>query len=308
MTSTETNIALSIPDADIPGRYFFLKLKQQLTNEPSEYEQPKKLLAISDIEGNFQPFCRLLLRSKVIDKYFEWTFADGHLVIVGDCFDRGQNVTECLWLIYMLEEKANKNGGKVHYILGNHEIMNLNGDWRYVHPKYAKMTKSAMPHVALYDGNNEIWRWLRTKNIIEKIGNILFTHGGIADQVIQLNLSISEINDIARPFYTRANETFHNIALNTIFSGELSPFWYRGFYDQFAKEEIVDAALKHFNVDKIITGHTPVDHISTYYDGKVINIDTNHAEENSEALLIYKGKFYRVQRIGKLERIKNIKL
>ncbi len=45
-------------------------------------------------------------------------------------------MTECLWLIYSLEEKAKAAGGYVHFILGNHEIMNMQGDFRYVQDKY----------------------------------------------------------------------------------------------------------------------------------------------------------------------------
>ncbi len=58
-------------------------------------------------------------------------------------FDRGEQVTECLWLIYSLEEKAKAVGGYVHFVLGNHEIMNLQGDFRYVQEKY-KITAQVM--------------------------------------------------------------------------------------------------------------------------------------------------------------------
>ena len=47
-------------------------------------------------------------------------------------------VTEVLWLIYSLEEKAKAAGGYVHYILGNHEIMNMSNDLRYVQNRYMR--------------------------------------------------------------------------------------------------------------------------------------------------------------------------
>jgi hypothetical protein len=127
-----------MPGIDKPGKHFSLKLKPSLYNEPSDFENPDKILAISDIEGNFLALIEILFSNKVIDKYLNWTFGDSHLVIAGDCFDRGEQVVECLWLIYALEDKARRKGGYVHFILGNHEIMNLNGDWRYIHPKYAQ--------------------------------------------------------------------------------------------------------------------------------------------------------------------------
>lgn len=299
-----SKISLSLPGTNISGTYFSLRIKSELYNERSIYSNPSKIFALSDIEGNFNSFRRLLLKNRVIDLNYHWTFDDGHLVIVGDCFDRGEQVTECLWLIYSLEEKARKEGGYVHFILGNHEIMNMNGDWRYIHPKYAIASRSHASRTALYGGNNELWRWLRTKNIMEKIGNILFVHGGIAPKFLQLNEAIADINNRIRPFYNRTHELFDVPLLNVVFNSEASPFWYRGYYQQGVSEELIDATLAHFRVDSIVTGHTIVDNVSTYFNGKVINVNTDHAAGNSQALFIKKNRFYKVDMDGKRERIK----
>lgn len=299
-----TKFKISLARPDKTHRHFSFRLKQHLDNEKSEYRHPGKIFVVSDIEGNFQSFYRLLLRNKIVNKYFEWTFSDSHLVVNGDCFDRGEQVTECLWLIYSLEEKAKQQGGYVHFILGNHEIMNMNGDWRYVHPKYAETTKSPKSHTALYGGNEELWRWLRTKNIIEKVGNILFVHAGIANEIVQHKLSIVEINALARPYYTRAGSAFTDPKLSLIFGNNTSPFWYRGYYIGTASEEQVDNTLNHFGVNTIVTGHTLIDRVDGFFNGKVINVNTDHATGKSEALLIRKDKFYRVTITGERERIK----
>lgn len=299
-----SKISLSLPGANTSGTYFSLRVKGDLYNERSIYSSPPKILALSDIEGNFNSFRRLLLKNGVIDLHYHWTFDDNHLVIVGDCFDRGEQVTECLWLIYSLEEKARKKGGYVHFILGNHEIMNMNGDWRYAHPKYAIASRSHASRTALYGGNNELWRWLSTKNIMEKIGDILFVHGGIAPQFLQLKGTIASINNQIRPHYNQAHKLFADPLLNTVFNSESSPFWYRGYYQQAVSEELIDATLTHFQVNNIITGHTIVEKVSCYFNGKVININTDHAAGKSQALLIKKTRFYRVDMNGKRERIK----
>lgn len=300
-----TKISLSLPGANRSGTYFSLRVKSDLYKERSIYSSPPRILALSDIEGNFNSFRRLLLKNRVIDLHYQWTFDDGHLVIVGDCFDRGEQVTECLWLIYSLEEKARKEGGYVHFILGNHEIMNMNGDWRYVHPKYAIALKSHASRTALYGGNNELWRWLSTKNIMEKIGDILFVHGGIASQFLQLKETIANINNRVRPYYNQAHDFFADPLLNTVFNSEWSPFWYRGYYQQGeVSEELINATLEHFQVNSIITGHTIVEKVSSYFNGKVINVNTDHAAGNSQALLIRKNRFYKVDMNGKRERIK----
>ena len=50
----------------------------------------------------------LLKNNKIIDEDLKWTFGDGHFVIVGDVFDRGDKVNEVLWFLYDLEIQAKK--------------------------------------------------------------------------------------------------------------------------------------------------------------------------------------------------------
>ena len=64
------------------------------------------MFVVSDIEGEFKAFRQLLQGNNIIDENFNWTFGNGHLVLTGDFVDRGTLVTEVLWLIYSLEEKA----------------------------------------------------------------------------------------------------------------------------------------------------------------------------------------------------------
>ena len=119
---------------DDKGKSLFnVKLKNKISPPPSKYNSSsEKIFVVSDIEGNFSFFERLLKSNRIIDDNFNWIFGKNHLVLLGDYFDRGTQVFESLWLIYKLEDDAEKQGGKVHFILGNHDIMNLEGDYRYV--------------------------------------------------------------------------------------------------------------------------------------------------------------------------------
>jgi len=294
------NLSLNVM-TDIPGKSFHVQIKKQLQNEKSEFHKVKKLLVLSDIEGNFGALRKLLLANKVIDEDFNWKFDDGHLVLVGDFFDRGQQVTEVLWFIYYLEEKAKASGGYVHFILGNHEIMNLSGDLRYLQKKYLDNANLLhQNYVSLYDENSELGRWLRTKNVVEKIGNILFAHGGISAYINIMNISVPEVNKLARPYYADTTYKYADSRSDAIFS-DFGPFWYRGYYNK-SNPNIslqIDSTLSQFSVDHIITGHTIVsDTISVWYNGKLLNTDVHHAEGKSEALLIENDKFYRVNAEG----------
>lgn len=293
------NITLLV-NTDEPGKTLSVKLKPKLTNEKVETGRVKKMLVISDIEGNFAALRKLLLGNNVIDENFNWMFDKGHLVFIGDFVDRGTMVTEVLWLIYSLEEKAKAAGGQVHYILGNHEIMNMSGEVKYVHARYlehaALMNKK---YIDLFGPNAEIGRWLATKNVVERIGDILFTHGGISSYINYLQIPIKELNDLSRAYYTDTTYKYPDKRLEVLYS-DFGPFWYRGYYST-PKASIpqVDSTLNFYSINHITTGHTIVnDKISSLYDGKIINTDVHHAGGHSEALLVENGKFFRVNASG----------
>lgn len=56
--------------------------------------------------------------------------------------------------------------------------MNMQGDYRYVAPEYMQTAKAFdVPYSTLYDKNTVFGRWLRSKNLIEKIGDRVYLHG-----------------------------------------------------------------------------------------------------------------------------------
>ena len=297
----KTNLLLTVL-TDKVDKTFSVQLKNKLQVEKSEYKMPGKLVAISDIEGNFEAFRNLLQNCGVIDTSFNWTFGDGELVLVGDFFDRGIEVTEVLWLIYSLEDKAKAAGGYVHFILGNHEIMNLSGDLRYLPSKYVQDAEILNENYSfgLLGKNSELGRWLNTKNIIEKIGDLLFVHGGISVEMNRMNVSLTRINELARPYYMDHQYIYNDQRIAVIF-GETGPLWYRGYYkgNPLASIDQIDNTLEVFNVKHIITGHSIIaDTISVLHDGKLINLDVHHAVGNSEALFIEGDKEFRITKNG----------
>ena len=288
--------------------FFSFRLKKELKEEPSVYPMPKKLIAISDIEGNFEQFKEFLINNKVMDKNYKWTFGKGHLVTVGDFFDRGLFVTQTLWLIYSLEEQAEKAGGKVHFVLGNHDLMNLSYDYRYRRKKYFENAEliSMFPE-DLYAHNTELGMWLNTKNIVEKIGDYIFVHAGISKEVSDLNLSVEELNKHARKYYfnNKEGQKGKDAIANVIYMYGKSPMWYRGYGKETTKKEDLEEILKKLNAKKFVIGHTLRKEVTYLMDERVIDIDVLHSKGKTQGLLDRNGKEYAVDIKGKKSKIKH---
>ncbi|MDF7810116.1 metallophosphoesterase [Hymenobacter sp. YC55] len=266
-----------------------------LAVEATEYPAPAKWLALSDIEGNFKGFESLLRGAGVVDQHLAWQFGKGHLVLVGDFFDRGLNVTECLWLIYKLEQEAKQAGGKVHFILGNHERMNLTGHYKYVRRKYrANADTLGIPYENWYDRSTVLGQWLRTKNVVERIGGVLFVHGGISPAVATQRLSLNRLNALARASIDTPVAQL-SAQERQATQPPSSPDWYRGLVFEEAEEAEVAQILAAYSASTMVVGHTPVERIKPLYHGKVIAIDLPHQELTDKgqplhALLMENGK------------------
>ena len=63
---------------------FSFDLVGKFDQEPDVYEQPDKMLVVSDIEGDFHAFKMVLFGAGVLDKDFNWVFGNGHVVLLGD--------------------------------------------------------------------------------------------------------------------------------------------------------------------------------------------------------------------------------
>lgn len=282
----KTSSVFTVTPEGHPEWVFTVKLRDTLVNDPASYPAAAKTLFMSDIEGEFANFRKLLLAAKVIDTAYNWTYGTGALVIPGDLFDRGRDVIPELWLLYKLEDEAKAAGGSVQVILGNHDIMNLSGDHRYTDAKYFKdawLLKTGID--SLFNENTELGRWLRSKNIIEKTGDILVMHGGLSSAILSKHLSIEQINALCRPYYDKRRANIPS-GLQVYF-GKDALFWYRGYFmGKKASMAQVDSTLLQYDCRYIVVGHTIVKwNIASYYVGKVIGVDVDEHSGQTEAAI-----------------------
>lgn len=254
---------------------FTLSIKPEITLEPAvDTQTPSKFLAISDFDGHIEGLTQLLRGEGVIDEDFNWSYGDGHLMISGDLFDRGFHIPESMWLLYKLESEAEAEGGKIHLIIGNHEIFNITDDWRFVETKYFNGVQlMGRRMIALYAAHSELGRWLRSKNIIERVGDYAFMHGGIKPEVAALNLTYQEMNDYGRLIMNGL--PCPNSDCEDVTGGD-GLYWYRGMVEEELSQQEVDTILDGLAVQSVVLGHTKAANIRSLYEGRVIAIDMFH--------------------------------
>lgn len=96
--------------------------------------QSPRVVAIGDVHGDADVFVGILQAAGLIDAGKRWAGGNTRFVQTGDIFDRGAKVRDALDLLMQLEPQAQKAGGRVDALLGNHEVMNMLRDFRDVNP------------------------------------------------------------------------------------------------------------------------------------------------------------------------------
>jgi len=193
-----------------------------------EWDEVPRVIVLGDVHGAYDKMVTLLVGTGTIDDRLTWTGADQHLVFCGDLTDRGSNDRAVMDLARRLQEEAAAAGGRVHVVLGNHDVMNLTRDRRYWNAdlleEFAKDESEEERNEALrkfrsvqktqvagareafgekfppgyfarartFEPDGEYGSWLLEQPTVVKINGVLFVHGGLTRRVAKLGLD--EIN------------------------------------------------------------------------------------------------------------------
>jgi hypothetical protein len=274
------------------------------------FEPADSIFVIGDTHGMYDEFLAGMRYAGLIDAGGRWIGGRRHLVLAGDLMDRGPDVGALLWSVYRLEREAAAAGGRVHVLLGNHEIMVMMGDLRYVHPKEAEVAQwHGVAYDRLYDVRNSlIGRWLATKPGIVRIGGAAIVHGGLAPEyarpglrAIDDSLNVYMGEDL---FYLWADTTAVLAPMDSLayvrrrdfFWAPRSLFWHRGYVQTDTLGAELDEALAAIDASLLIVGHTAVDTIEARYGGRVLAAHTPRFGAEL-TLLVRDGDGYRRYRV-----------
>lgn len=195
--------------------------------ESWRYSGVDRVVALSDIHGAYDALVVTLREAGVLDDSLSWSGGETHLVITGDLVDRGADSRRVMDLVMRLESEAPRAGGRVHLTLGNHEVMNIIGDLRYVadaefaafaedesaqeREKWYRQFRHRYPadaneenvrsafdekappgyfgHRAAFGPDGKYGKWLLGKPLLIVIDDTGFVHGGLPPFVAEYGLA-----------------------------------------------------------------------------------------------------------------------
>jgi hypothetical protein len=177
-----------------------------------EYPETERIIIIGDIHGDLKRFKNILIDAKIINNNLEWIAEPSNTIVVqlGDQIDsanRTNNVnnwevledTDMLYFSNTLDNIAISKGGRVISLIGNHELMNTQGNFSYVSNKSKKegRNKDYLP-------NGKLSSILSKRPVVLKIGKLFFCHAGLKkihiDVLMNHNKDISYINSLWKKY------------------------------------------------------------------------------------------------------------
>src|SRR5690606_36064340 len=138
-------------------------------------------------------------------------------------------------------------------------------------------------------------KWLKELPIMTLINDILFTHAGVSEELVNRKLSIETINLLfIDSIYTREKEEYRKSEQLNFLARTNGPLWYRGYF----KDESLNTAdvknwVNQYQANHLVVGHTSQKEIRTLFNNTIIAIDSSIKGGKHGEILVYEnGKLY----------------
>lgn len=189
------------------------------------------------------------------------------MVQVGDQLDRGNDEKEILDLFERLRSEAAAAGGAFHVLNGNHELMNVVGDLRYVTEEGLRdfdaeaaegaSLPSSVPPAArgralAFRPGARYAKLLAGRNTILIVGDTLFAHAGVLPKHVAYG--VGRINTEVSRFMRGESSRLPEVA-----AAEDAPVWTRLYgAEELSQEacETLGSVLSALSVKRLVVGHT----------------------------------------------------
>ncbi|KAG2442518.1 hypothetical protein HXX76_002604 [Chlamydomonas incerta] len=243
-----------------------------------------RIIAIGDLHGDLDKAVEALKLGRVISVSDEgevsWVGGDTVVVQLGDVLDRGDVEIGIINLLRYLDTEARKQGGAVYMLNGNHESLNVCGDFRYVTPGafaesalYAGLSEAdlkdwqlvAKVRYSLYKPGGDLAREFSRNPTVLVVNDTVFAHGGLLPTHVEYGIErlnsevaawmrgddIPEGNKAQPPFLAMGD------ANSVMWNRTLSKERFATPYERYHACNAVKQALAKVRGKRLVVGHTP---------------------------------------------------
>jgi hypothetical protein len=239
---------------------------------PLRRPAPKRLVAIGDLHGDLGGMRSALRAAGAIDDHDAWIGGDLVVVQTGDILDRGDDERAMVDLVTKLEGEARAAGGELIALVGNHELMNAAGDFRYV-TRAGRADFDGDRAKELGPGGIYAKRFAQ-HDVVAIVGDTVFSHAGVLGDWVQ---HVDDANLSARCWLDgQAGDATDPPAVLT---AQDSPVWTRAAGGESIDCAQLQASLTALGVKRMVVGHTVQPHVSSLCDGALWRIDVGLAKE-----------------------------
>jgi hypothetical protein len=249
----------------------------------NEINNSSRIIIIGDVHGDIKRFKSILIDSKIINNNLEWIADPPNTIIVqlGDQIDSLNRNTNENWeilndyeMIYFTEHLNNiarVKGGFCISLIGNHELMNVIGDFSYVSPLNKNDEKS---REKLFKPKGSIGLILAKRPLIIKIRDLIFCHAKLELEHLKLlkkyNKDIFYINHIWNNYLENNKINIEDKEIiDNIIIGSNGILWNRNNNDSIKTNELYN----ELGISYMFVGHTALDKI-TLVDNQLWYCDT----------------------------------
>jgi len=231
---------------------------------PVDRPAPGRLVAIGDLHGDVAAARRALRRAGAIDRRDRWIGGSMGVVQLGDILDRGDSERAIVDLFERLERDAAAAGGSFTWLLGNHELMNAAGDFRYVTDGgWRDFDGHRDAALALGGAYRRIFA---EQDVAVRIGSTLFSHAGVEPGWTR---DLPAINRDARCWLSGTG------ARPAFASDSTGPVWTRAWGGTSVDCAALDRVLAATGASRMVVAHSVQrGGITSVCGGKLWRVDT----------------------------------
>ncbi|RKP05463.1 Metallo-dependent phosphatase-like protein [Thamnocephalis sphaerospora] len=238
----------------------------------------RRIVAVGDLHGDMDSALSVLRMARVIDNSGRWSGGSNTVLVqTGNIIDYGPDTKDLLTFFAQLVQEANRAGGRVIQLLGNHEIMNMAHDLRFVRERSDEFL-SPESRATTFSSTGYLGFRLSNLPVVRQINDTVFVHGGItlrwADNDIQV---INQYAKAQLDSYIKRKDT-GTAARYPFVLDESSPIHYDGYLEDPERVacEALQRVLLAMGVKRMVVGHTLQESGKIYSrcNGRLLAINT----------------------------------